>query len=79
MLNIEVVLPPTAALDGWYLNLWREWIIEKQTALKIDNGYEGSIRSYKEEAHYSLNILHTITIKERITYTTFTIRGKKSI
>ncbi|MEA1999042.1 MAG: hypothetical protein U9N61_06960 [Euryarchaeota archaeon] len=20
MLNIEVVLPPTAALDGWYLN-----------------------------------------------------------
>jgi len=50
-------------------------VIEKQTTLKIDSDYEGSIRSYKEETHYSLNILHTI----RITYTTFTIRGKKSI
>ena len=51
--NIEVVLPPTAALDGWYMNLWREWLIEKQTALKIDSDYEGTIRSYKEETHYS--------------------------
>ncbi len=51
--NIEVILPPTEALAGWYQNLWREWIIEKQTALGIEDDYEGTIRSYKEKGHYS--------------------------
>ena len=44
--NIEVILPPTAALDGWYLNLWREWIIEKQTALN-DAGFKDVDCYYK--------------------------------
>ncbi len=70
--NIEVILPPTEALDRWYLNLWREWLIEKQSVLKIKDDYEGSIRSYKEEAHYSkldtlteqLNALNEIGFKD---------------
>lgn len=51
--NIEVIRSPTEALEGWYLKLWQEWIIEKQTALMIEGDYVGTIRSYKEKEHYS--------------------------
>ena len=50
--NIEVVLPPSEALESWYQNLWREWILEKQTELGLEDDYEGTIRSYKEKGHY---------------------------
>ena len=70
--NIEVILPPTDALEKWYLNLWREWIIERQTVLKIEDDYEGTINSYKEKGHYSkldtlndqLNALNEIGFKD---------------
>jgi len=33
-INIDVVLPPTGALDGWYMKLWEEWMDEKRDELK---------------------------------------------
>jgi len=63
-LNIAVALPPTAALDGWYRNFGTT-VAQNQKPKKFKElGYRNS-----------LNILHTI----RITYTTFTLRGKKCI
>lgn len=70
--NTEVILPPTEALEEWYQNLWREWIIEKQTALGIEDDYEGTIHSYKEKGHYSkldtltdqLDALHEVGFKD---------------
>jgi len=52
-INIDVILSPTDALEKWYLKLWKEWIIEKQTALKVEGNYEDIIRNYKEKEHYS--------------------------
>lgn len=70
--NIDIIRSPTEALEKWYLNLWREWIIEKQTALKIEDDYEDTIRDYKEKGHYSkldtltdqLNALNYIGFKD---------------
>lgn len=33
-INIDVVLPPTGSLDGWYMKLWEEWMDEKRAELK---------------------------------------------
>ena len=53
--NIDVVLSPTENIEKWYLELWREWIIEKQ---EISGGEdtgdnEDFIRSHKEKEHHS--------------------------
>lgn len=52
-LNIDVVLAPTEALEQWYLTVWEEWIIEKQTALGREGNYVDIIRNYLEKEHYS--------------------------
>jgi tRNA (cmo5U34)-methyltransferase len=35
--NIDVVLPPTEALDHWYMELWQEWMDNKKTALGVED------------------------------------------
>ncbi len=47
-LNIDVILAPTEAIEQWYLLLWREWIIDEQTALNKDGNYEAVICRYKD-------------------------------
>jgi tRNA (cmo5U34)-methyltransferase len=43
--NIDVVAPPTQALDDWYMQMWREWI----GANAQDPGrYLGTTKLYKE-------------------------------
>ncbi len=57
--NIDVILSPTEALEGWYLKLWQEWIIEKKTVLELEGDYSYIIRNYQESNHY--NKLDTLT------------------
>lgn len=48
-LNIDAVLAPTKALERWYLLLWKEWIDERKTFLKIEGNYfEEIIQRYKD-------------------------------
>ena len=48
-LNIDVVLAPTSALGGFYMNLWQEWIDERKALMGIeDEGLDDIIRKYKE-------------------------------
>lgn len=46
--NIDIILPPTENLEKWYLVLWKEWIIEVQTALKLKDNYEDIVLRYKD-------------------------------
>jgi tRNA (cmo5U34)-methyltransferase len=46
--NIDVVLPPTEALDQWYMKLWREWMDDKKSSLRLeDEPSEEVIKRYK--------------------------------
>lgn len=48
-MNIDVVLPPAEALDGWYMRLWQEWIGEQKTLRGIDGEYfDDVVRRYKD-------------------------------
>lgn len=42
-LNIDVVLPPTAAVDEWYMKLWEEWMNEKRAALNMFDEPSGDV------------------------------------
>ncbi len=86
--NINVVLSPTENLEKLYLKLWKEWIIEKQTALKLEDNYDDIICNYKENEHYSkldtltsqLNALRDIGFKDVdcfYKYGVFTMYGGK--
>ncbi|MFA4911072.1 MAG: class I SAM-dependent methyltransferase [Desulfobacteria bacterium] len=56
--NTDVILSPTEALEKWYLELWKEWIIENQTVLKLESKYEDIISKHTEKEHHSkLDIL----------------------
>jgi tRNA (cmo5U34)-methyltransferase len=52
-LNIDVVLSPTAALESWYVQLWRDWIVRRQTELNAYGDYENVIQKYCAPAHHS--------------------------
>ncbi len=45
-LNIDVVLPPSAELEGWYLRIWREWI-DRRCARKGFRGETDIPSQYK--------------------------------
>ncbi|MFH2013117.1 MAG: class I SAM-dependent methyltransferase [Pseudomonadota bacterium] len=60
-LNTDVVLSPTETLEKWYLELWKEWIIKRQTELNLESGHEGVISNHKEKEHHSR--LDTLTIQ----------------
>jgi tRNA (cmo5U34)-methyltransferase len=47
--NIDVVLPPTEALDQWYMELWREWMDYTKSNLGIeDEASVDIIKRYKD-------------------------------
>jgi tRNA (cmo5U34)-methyltransferase len=46
--NIDVVLSPSNVLDGWFMLLWKEWIMERKSASGIKGDYyEDIIRRYR--------------------------------
>ncbi len=46
--NIDVILAPSESLEQWYLSLWREWIGERKTVLRItDNRFDDIVQRYK--------------------------------
>jgi tRNA (cmo5U34)-methyltransferase len=46
--NIDVVLAPAEALEGWYMQLWKDWIAERKKALGITGGqFDDIIQQYK--------------------------------
>ncbi len=50
-LIIDVVLAPTAALDGFYMNLWQEWIEQRKISHGITGeGFDDIIQKYKQRA-----------------------------
>jgi len=51
--NIDCILSPTEALEKWYLQLWKEWMIEKQTALKLETDHKDIIQRHAENEHHS--------------------------
>jgi tRNA (cmo5U34)-methyltransferase len=47
--NIDVVLAPSDVLDRWYMSLWKEWITETKSTLRIKGDYyEDIILRYKD-------------------------------
>jgi len=51
--NIDVILPPTDSLEKWYVQLWREWMIEKETELNLESSHEWVIHSCLQSEHHS--------------------------
>jgi len=47
--NIDVVLPPSAALDEWYMELWQQWMDDKKSSLGMEGEpSETIIKRYKD-------------------------------
>jgi len=47
--NIDVVLPPSEELEGWYFSLWRDWLEDMMRRYHIkDEEPEDLIRRYKD-------------------------------
>lgn len=87
-LNIDVILAPTETLERWYLLLWKEWIDERKTFLKIEgNSFEDIIQTYKDNAENKpdtldaqINTLKSIGFKDAdcfYKYGIFTMYGGK--
>ncbi|MDY6964917.1 MAG: class I SAM-dependent methyltransferase [Halobacteriota archaeon] len=70
--NIDILLSPTEDLEGWYLDLWRDWMKKRQNELKLEGDYEYTIGKYMEVNHHDtlstlgdqLNALTDIGFKE---------------
>ena len=45
-LNVDVALPSSPSLEGWYYDLWEEWIADHQSRLRLDEDF----RSVPSEA-----------------------------
>jgi tRNA (cmo5U34)-methyltransferase len=59
-LNMDVILSPSEILEKWYLQLWREWITEREAILKIDSHeYDGIINRYKDNSDNKPDLLNT--------------------
>ena len=50
--NIDVLLSPTEDLEVWYLDLWREWMVNNMPSLNQKNGCEYTIEKYMELNHH---------------------------
>ena len=46
-LNIETVKAPTDVLESWYRVLWREWIKENETRMRIENDKLNNKQSFE--------------------------------
>ena len=48
-MNIDVVLAPADCLEDWYMQLWKEWMDEKKSALDMEQGLFSDIPArYRE-------------------------------
>ncbi len=50
--NIDVVRSPLKDLEGWYLFLWKEWILKRQAESEPEKDYTHVIDKYKRSGHY---------------------------
>ena len=47
--NIDVVLAPSDPLEQWYLELWRDWIVEQQRTYGVPDGkFDHLVKQYKD-------------------------------
>ncbi|MBF0345809.1 MAG: class I SAM-dependent methyltransferase [Nitrospirae bacterium] len=46
-LNIDVVIAPCAAIEEWYMTLWKEWNHHRQVSLGMPTSYEHIPALYK--------------------------------
>jgi tRNA (cmo5U34)-methyltransferase len=59
-LNMDVILSPSETLEKWYLQLWREWITEREAILKIDSHeHDGIINRYKDNTDNKPDLINT--------------------
>jgi tRNA (cmo5U34)-methyltransferase len=57
-LNTDVILSPSETLEKWYLQLWREWINEREAMLKINSHeYDDIIKRYKDNTDNKPDLL----------------------
>jgi len=49
---IDGVLPPTVALEDWYIELWREWISEKGRELGRELNFDEFILGHHQEKRH---------------------------
>lgn len=61
-INIDVVLPPSAELEGWYFSIWKEWMQHMMDQLNMkDELPEDIIRRYKDPS--SMNKPDTLEVQ----------------
>ena len=65
--NIDVVLPPTEALDQWYMKLWQDWMDDIKMTLGVEDEPDFNvIERYKDLSENKPDILETqlLALKE---------------
>ncbi|MBF0553791.1 MAG: methyltransferase domain-containing protein [Nitrospirae bacterium] len=45
--NIDVVIAPSDSIENWYMEIWKDWMCAKQTALGVNDPVEDVIKRYK--------------------------------
>jgi tRNA (cmo5U34)-methyltransferase len=85
--NIDVVIAPSESIETWYMEIWKDWMRDKQAALGVDDPVEGIIQRYKDleenkpdTLDSQLGMLRTAGFKEidcYYKYGIFTIFGGK--
>ncbi len=65
-LNIDVVLPPTEDLEGWYLETWREWVDEAgvEDGADIIGRYKGNQDNKPDTLQGQLDMLTRLGYRE---------------
>jgi tRNA (cmo5U34)-methyltransferase len=59
-LNVDVILAPSDALEQWYLLLWKQWIDERRSFLRLEGDqYDNIIRRYKDNTDNKPDTLGT--------------------
>ncbi len=58
-INIDVVLPPSKELDGWYHQMWENQIIKTQKELGKEESYEYIVKLYQENPENKPDTLNT--------------------
>lgn len=60
--NMDVVLPPSETLEGWYFELWKDWMRSMQTRFGFqDEAPEEVVARYKDPA--SMNRADTLEVQ----------------
>jgi tRNA (cmo5U34)-methyltransferase len=69
-INLDVVLSASEDIERWYLDLWKEWIVEKEKNIKLEESYTGIPNQYKnnpdnfpDTLDYQLNALRECGFK----------------